>query len=71
VAALIAGYAIYYATGSQTTNSCLPGQQNLQCVYDTVKTPTDAKPLWLAAGVAEALTIVVAFGVSASARRKS
>jgi hypothetical protein len=75
VAALIAGYAIYYGSGSHTTAlNCLPagsahhaaGSAIYAC---SVQTPNDATPWWLVAGAVEALTIVVAVGVGASSRR--
>ncbi len=77
VAALIAGYAIDYDTGSHARAlDCIPAGSAQHPVGSglygrRVQTPKDAKPWWLAVGLVEAVTIAVAFVVSASARRKS
>ena len=78
VAALIAGYAIYYGIGSHTTAlNCIPASGSARNIPSvprsygcSVQTPNDARPWWLAAGAVGALTVVIAFGVGASGRRK-
>jgi len=76
LAAGITVHAIYWGTESHsTTINCVPagsaqhpaGVTGYPC---SVQTPNDATRWWLAAGVVEGLTIVVAFGVRASAGRR-
>jgi 4-hydroxybenzoate polyprenyltransferase len=66
VAALIAGYAMYY--GAQT-HAVARGAGLITLLR--VQVHNDAKPWWLAAGLTEALAIVVAIAVGAKLPRNS
>jgi anti-sigma-K factor RskA len=78
VAALLAGYAIYYGTqthsGLPVATPCTATQNALHpttcALYGKVtvaQVHNDANPWWLAAGLVEALVVVVAFGVGVGA----
>jgi hypothetical protein len=66
-----------YLHGSHTSAlDCIPAGSAQHPVGSglygcTMQTSNDAHPWWLAVGLVEALTIVVAIGVGASARRQS